>query len=227
MLIETAETAKRLSLADVLVVSDGADPSIDSVPAVFDVLLRDVPRRFADGRTTAVFPVGNASVVLWPGDYPGVELYRQWGGGQGSNTVPLRAGEGEVRFAAGPGIALAVPRPREASALLNNGAELLGSGGDTRRWELWWRAPGPTEGENYHVFAHLLNANGERVSQSDLATYAARDWRAGDLVVNYFALQGEGVTVRAGMYAYPSLAPAQVLDVAGSPAGEWIEFPIR
>lgn len=227
MLIETAETAKRLSSADVLVVSDGADPSIDSVPAVFDVLLRDVPRRFADGRTTAVFPVGNASVVLWPGDYPGVELYRQWGGGQWSNTVPLRAGEGEVRFAAGSGIALAVPRPREASALLGNGAELLGSGGNARRWELWWHAPGPTEGENYHVFAHLLNANGERVSQSDLATYAARDWRAGDLVVNYFALQGEGVTVRAGMYAYPSLAPAQVLDVAGSPAGEWIEFPIR
>src|SRR5574342_177801 len=68
MLIETAETAKRLSLEDILVVSEGADPTLDSVPAVFDVLLRDVPHRFVDGRTTAVFPAGNASVVLWPGD---------------------------------------------------------------------------------------------------------------------------------------------------------------
>ncbi len=229
MLIETAETAKRLSSEDVLVVSDGADPNVDAVPAVFDVLLRGVPHRFIDGRTTAVFPAGNASVVLWPGDYAerGADLYQRWGGEHWSRTAPLRAGEGEVRFAAGSGITLAVPRLREASALLDNGAELLGSGGDAHRWELWWRAPGPTEGENYHVFAHLLDANGERVSQSDIATYVARDWRAGDLVVNYFVLQGDGVTVRAGMYGYPSLTPAQVLDAAGNPAGEWIEFPIR
>ncbi len=228
MLIETAETAKRLSSEDVLVVSDGTDPNIDAVPAVFDVLLRGVPHRFVDGRTTAVFPAGNASVVLWPGDYAerGADLYQRWGGGRWSNTVPLRAGEGEVRFAAGSGVTLAVPRPREASALLDNGAEFLGSGGEARRWELWWRAPGPTEGENYHVFAHLLNTIGERVSQSDIATYAPRDWRTDDLVVNYFALQGDGVTVRTGMYGYPSLTPAQVLDAAGNPAGEWLEFPI-
>jgi hypothetical protein len=30
--------------------------------------------------------------------------------------------------------------------------------------------------------------------------------------------------VRAGMYAFPSLAPVPVLDGAGQPAGEWLEF---
>jgi hypothetical protein len=60
----------------------------------------------------------------------------------------------------------------------------------------------------------------------DQATYAPLDWRAGDLVVSYFALQGEGVLVRAGMYAYPSLAPVSVLDAQGEPSGQWIEFPL-
>ncbi len=224
--IKIADTAKRSGAADIVVVSDGADPNVDLVPSVFDVLLRGVPHRFIDGRTTAVFPAGRAIVILWPGNYASVDLYRQWGGGHWSDTVSLRAGEGEAHLASGLGIPLLVPHPREASALLNNGAELLGSGGDVQRWELWWRAPGPVEGEDYHVFAHLLDANGARVAQSDERTYAAYDWRANDLVVNYFRLAGAGVTVRAGMYAYPSLAPANVLDAAGNPAGEWIEFPL-
>ncbi len=63
-------------------------------------------------------------------------------------------------------------------------------------------------------------------TDSSLILCASVDWRAGDLIVNYFVLPGDGVTVRAGMYGYPSLAPAQVLDAAGNPAGEWIEFPI-
>jgi hypothetical protein len=91
---------------------------------------------------------------------------------------------------------------------------------------LWWLAPGSLDGEEYHVFAHLLNANGGRLAQDDQATYPARDWRVSDLVVSYFMLDGEGVTVRAGMYAYPSLSPVNVLDANGNPAGEWIEFPV-
>jgi hypothetical protein len=59
----------------------------------------------------------------------------------------------------------------------------------------------------------------------DAPTYAPTDWRAGDLVASYFALPASGNTVRAGMYGYPSLAPVAVLDAAGQPAGEWVEFP--
>jgi hypothetical protein len=110
---------------------------------------------------------------------------------------------------------------------LSNGAELLGSGGDASRWELWWRAAGPAEGENYQVFAHLLDASGAKVGQADEPTLSGRQWRAGDTVVNYFALGGAaGTEVRAGMYAYPSLAPVEVLDAAGNPAGQWVVFPL-
>lgn len=223
-LLDVARAAKQLGVEDIVVVGEGSDPNIEFVPAVFDALLNDVPHRFVDGRTTAVFPAGNSVVILWPGDFASVQLYRQWGGGEWAETVPLRAGEGAVFLARGAGVALAVPNPRQASALLSNGAEILGNGGDAYLWELWWLAPGPLEGEDYHLFAHLLNANGKRVAQFDAATYPVRDWHAGDLVVSSFLLSSDGVSVRAGMYAYPSLAPVAVLDANGNPAGEWVEF---
>jgi 4-amino-4-deoxy-L-arabinose transferase-like glycosyltransferase len=226
MLINVAEAAKRAGAEDILVVSDGSDPAVDLAPAVFSVLLHDAPHRFVDARTTAVFPAGPATVILWPGAQPAQELYQRWGGGQWAGTVPLRTGEGVAYLARASGLALGVPRAREASALLANGAELLGSGGDAQVWQLWWRAPDGGAGEDYHVFAHLLDANGARTAQADQATLRTLDWRSGDLVVDYFALGGHGGVVRAGMYAWPSLAPVAVLDAAGNPAGEWIEFPI-
>jgi len=228
-LLHIVETAAQLETGDLLIVSEGADPNVDMIPAVFDALLRGTPHRFVDGRATAVFPAQPAAVILWPGEYPGAELYQRWGGAQPPIRLSLRAGEGEAIVLVGPGRLPVVPRPREASALLSNGAELLGSGGDARRWQLWWLAPGPLagEGERYHVFAHLLDANGERVAQADRPTYATQDWRAGDLVVDYFVLDGTGEAVRAGMYAYPSRTPAAVMDANGNPAGEWIVFPFR
>ena len=76
------------------------------------------------------------------------------------------------------------------------------------------------------MFAHLLDDTGARIlAQADGPTYSAADWQAGDLVASRFALPAGGALVRAGMYAYPSLDPVPVLDAAGNPAGQWIEFP--
>jgi hypothetical protein len=226
-LLEAAETARGLG-EEVIVVAAGTDPVVDEAPAVFDVLLRGTPHRFVDGRTTAVFPAGEAAVLLWPGDsaWPATGLYRAWGGGEWAARLPLRTGEGEALIAAG-GDAMPVPEPREASALLANGAEVLGTGlpPGMGGWALWWRAPGPTAGEAYHLFAHLLDANGARLAQVDAPTYPGEAWREGDLVVSVFDLPAGGAAVRVGMYAYPSLAPVPVLDAAGAPAGEWVEFP--
>lgn len=215
---------------DVVMVSDGADPHVDEMPAVFDVLLRGMPHRFVDGRTTAVLPAGDAAVVVWPGaaPYPGEALIRAWGGGAWVEVVALRAGEGEVRIARDADVVLGPPQPRAASALLANGAELLGGGGSTATggWELWWRAPdGAADAEDITIFAHLLDAGGVRVAQADTPTYPVAGWRVGDLVVSYFPLAGDGATVRAGMYGAQSLAPVDVLDAAGNPAGQWVEFP--
>ena len=77
---------------------------------------------------------------------------------------------------------------------------------------------------DYHLFAHLLDAAGDRVAQEDVPTYPGAAWRAGDLVASHFALPA-GAAVRTGMYAYPSLAPVAVLDAAGNPAGDFLLFP--
>jgi hypothetical protein len=230
LMLRTVDAARRLGQPEILVVGEGVDPGLDFAPAVFEVLLHDQPHRFVDGRTTAVFPAGPATVILWPsssGDYgwPVAALYRDWGGGDWKSIIPLRQGEGAVLLAAASGHLPAVPRPRAASALLSNGAEVLGSGRAVGGWQLWWTAPGPAPGDHYQVFAHLYDASGQRIAQVDGPTYPPATWRSGDLVANRFALPEGGAFVRAGMYAYPSLAPVQVLDVAGNPAGQWIDFP--
>lgn len=227
LMLRAAETAQNLG-GKVVVVADGTDPAYDLAPAVFDVLLPHTPHRFVDGRTTAVFPTGEAVVLLWPPTepygWPVEASYQDWGGGQWSARIPLRVGEGEATLAVGAGTPPAVPNPRAASALLANGVELLGANETADGWSLWWLAPGPTAGEHYHLFAHLLNPAGERLAQVDAPTYAPEAWRAGDLVVSHFALPPGGAMLRVGMYSYPSLAPVPVLDVAGQPAGEWVVF---
>jgi hypothetical protein len=225
-LLQTAEAARRAG-GEVLVVSAGSDPAVDVAPAVFDALLRDTPRRFADGRTTVVFPAGEAAVVVWPPEgeprWPAAGLYQAWASEQAVEVIPLRHGEGAAWVVAGPGQAPAVPVPRPASALLANGVEVLGSGRDGGGWQLWWLAPGPA-GDAYQVFAHLYDASGQRQAQVDQATYPGIHWRAGDLVVSRLALPEAPGVIRAGMYASPSLEPVPVLDASGEPAGPWLEF---
>jgi len=225
-LLQVAQAAR--AAPDVLIVSAGARPQVDETPAIFEVLLRGAPHRFVDGRTTAVFPAGEAWVVLWPmDDALATTAYETLGGVQLQTTVPLRQGEGQVRILAASGAAESaltkLPQPREASALLSNFAEILGSGGDGQVWQLWWRAP--EGGEDVTLFAHVLDAAGNRVAQADVPTYPASGWRAGDVVISFFALSGSGVIVRAGMYQSGSLAPVEVLDVSGNPSGQWLEFP--
>jgi hypothetical protein len=229
LLLRTAQAARQTGQPEILVVADGTQPGIDLAPTVFDVLLGDYPHRFVDGRTTAVFPAGPAAVILWPGasDYgwPVGALYRAWGGGNWRQIIHLRQGEGDALLAVSPGAQPVVPRPRPASALLANGAELLGSARAAGGWQLWWRAPGPLPGDHYQVFAHLNDASGQRLAQMDGPTYPPESWRAGDLVANRFVLPEGGALVQAGMYSYPSLAPVSVLDASGNPAGQWIDFP--
>ncbi len=226
-ILTVIDYVRRQAQSDVVVVSEGADPWRDEMPTVFHALLYDIPHRFVDGRASTVLPGSDALVVVWPGERPlrGEAAYRQWAGGDWALVTPLRVGEGQVLIARGPERSLAAPRLRSASALLSNGAEVLGQGGDLANWQLWWRAPGPAPGEDYTVFAHLLDAGGGRVSQSDIPTYPGQYWREGDLVVSYLPLQGTGTTVRTGMYHSASQAPVDVLDAAGNPAGTWLEFP--
>ena len=49
---------------EVLIVTDGTDPLIDSQAAIYDLHLRHLSRRFIDGEHTAVFPAANSIVFI-------------------------------------------------------------------------------------------------------------------------------------------------------------------
>jgi hypothetical protein len=118
-----------------------------------------------------------------------------------------------------------------------NGAQLIGyqvSGelrpGGTARWVLVWRATDtPAEDVYYHWFNHLLDGEGQFISQRDGPSVIPAYWRPGDTVLNWFEIPipsdappGEYM-MRVGMYVYPEMKNVPVVDGMGHQSiGEWV-----
>jgi hypothetical protein len=147
-------------------------------------------------------------------------------------TVPLRQGEGDLALFLLPG---GPPAPEVAFAepvLLANWVHLLGYDGPavdsdrkTAVWQLHWRTADNPDPANYHIFNHLLDEEGRRLSQTDGMAFAPWQWRAGDGVISRFTLDwaDEAASLRSGMYRYPSLEPVLLLDMAGNPYDDGVE----
>jgi hypothetical protein len=99
-------------------------------------------------------------------------------------------------------------------------------------WQIYWQTadnPNPTD---YHIFNHLLDGNGERVSQMDGDAFSGSQWLPGDVVVSRFVLPwDEGwkrpLTMRSGMYIFDTQEPVLLLDVAGNPYTDAVEIPLE
>jgi hypothetical protein len=227
--------------AEVLVVAQGDDPIWDNLPSAFDVLLpRNLPRRFVDGQEALVFPLGPAVYITTPevdeassalqGQAGAVLLERIDAPGGEQFGVFRRSNESRDDVLAG--MASLDPPCR-----LANGVELLAYqfGGELRpggtiRFSLaWWlyaSSPPPPDAD-YHAFAHVVDADGQRWGQHDLAGFPTASWRAGDLVLTRFQIEVGAEAppgtywVNLGMYSYPDIAAVPVLDAAGNPAGDF------
>ncbi len=232
MKLEATELARtRLAesgAAEILIAGDGERPLVDEFPAVYDLLLHDVPHRFVDVGETAVFPAQNSIILLDPSAGDGAMMYQQ--AANTTETIPFRDGEGELQVLQ-IDAPLAPQHPIDPPQILSNWAAIAGyddpitHADGTATWNLYWYAGEPSTAD-FHLFTHLLNEKGERIGGADSAVFGADQWRQGDLVVSTVRMEWpDGVTaVRVGMYEFPELTAVSLYDVAGNLAGESLEI---
>jgi hypothetical protein len=224
--------------AELVVLLPGSDVRYDGQASVFDVLLG--PRfRSVDGRRALVFPAGPAVYLAAPGAEPALAMLAE-ADIEIEPPLPLRGGGGAAyRFFRRPAAAVTVPYPWEGDPVRwASGVMLLGydwSGdphpGGAIRWKLYWRVEGlPPAGSDIHWFNHLVDGEGALQGQMDGVGFPASEWCVGDIVLTWFDIAiAEGAPpppyfVHSGMYTYPEVVNVSLVDVAGNPAGEFIEL---
>jgi hypothetical protein len=198
----------------------------------------DVPQRFVDGEEALAYPLRPSVYVVAPHL---LEVAETLAGQRGTNFIDGMEAPGDQvyrvfqRSNASRDDVLVGMTPLDPPRRLDNGVELLAyevvnpapaQTGDALDFYLaWWLDGPPPKDVDYHFFAHLVDSQGERVGQHDLDSFPTGAWHTGDLVVTRFKI-APGVElspgiyrVNVGMYTYPDVTPASVLDVAGNPAG--------
>ncbi len=240
--LAAADAARRLLAAsgadEVLLAGDGADPQTDDFPAEFTPLLHGVAMRAVNLNAEAVFPAGAAVVLLGDPAADGPTSTRDlYAAVPGEVATVAVAGRETYRVqalppASAPPPAVGLPAP----ALLANFVHIVGHNGlrpvaSGAVWDVHWRTADNPDPADYHIFNHLLEATGARVAQADGAAFAARQWRAGDTVISRFVLPLPPdaplpLSMRVGMYRFPSLESVPVLDAAANPAGEAIAIEL-
>lgn len=243
--LTAADTVRRLMLetsaAEALLIGGGADPETEDFPAEFRALLHDVDVRYVDINTEAVFP-GRTSVALVDlllADKATSTRDLYMGAATTTETVAVEPGNARAVYtvhtlpaAAAPSAEVELP----AQPLLANFVRLTGHnaprfGPQGMLWDVYWQTADHPDTADYHFFNHLVDDTGVRVAQADGAAFSGRQWRAGDTVVSRFLLPLAGdakppLTMRVGMYRYPSMENVPILDEAANPASDALSIPI-
>ena len=235
--------------AELLVVAPGDDRVWDNEAAAQDVLLPwGAPRRLVDGREALVYPQGPTVYVVTPGvtNAVGATPCGRPPCGRPPCGRPLLPGAALVGQVEAPGErcfwvlrrenvsrddVLAGMTPLEPPVRLANGVVLMGynvegaaEGGLVLRLA-WWLDGPPPVGTSYHSFAQLVDADGRMWGQHDMEGFPTAAWHAGDLVVARFPVATDAPPgtywFRVGMYAYPEVVNAPVVDAAGNPVADW------
>ncbi|MGB1250928.1 MAG: ArnT family glycosyltransferase [Candidatus Promineifilaceae bacterium] len=230
---QTLLLREKVDAFEVLVMSDGAFPDVDNVPAIYELLLRGVPHRFVDATTSAVFPEGDSVVLaIEPERFPLVQMVA----GMAVDSAETQLRNPDLTHSSY--VLTTQPQPDIAfdpPYLLSNWVNLLGhtqpiydEPAQTLDWRVVWRVGGggPVD---YHFSNRLLDADGSILGQQDAATFYAGQWRENDIVISRFLFEelnpsGSTVTMYTGMYHYPDLTPVQFLDEAANPFAESAEI---
>lgn len=242
--LSAADNARRLlnesGATEVLLAGDGSDPEREDFPAEFRALLHDVSLRYVDLNREAVFP-GALSVVLLDtplADSPAStrELYER--AAEDETLFPVSGTDlAYTTMTLPPNSFPAADVILQPEPLLANFARFFGHNALRRTpegqlWDVYWRPADNPDPSDYHLFNHLIDGSGARIAQADGAAFSGDQWRAGDVVINRFMLPLTGeaqppLTMRVGMYRFPSLENVPVLDEAANPASDAIELPLN
>lgn len=239
--LQAAEGVKQLlngqEGSEILVAGLSERPEEDEFAAVYDVLLRDVPHRFVDTSRSALFPESGA-VVLLSQQTRGAAVEIYLGLASQVSRLPLRQGEGVLQLVTLSSGDVPTPEvPLEQTALFANWIDIIGYDPlvpqpiGTTLWQIYWRPGDNPDPNDYHFFNHLLDENGQRIGQQDAAVFAPLQWRSGDTIMSFFHLPWQvsipgPLTMRTGVYRFPSLENVSLMDAAGNPAGESVEFSL-
>jgi hypothetical protein len=222
---------------DVVVISDGVEVLYDVEPARWLALLGGPGRcvRTVGGDGTFVAPGGEAFAALFAPNAvadPAYAVYQD----AAPRRYPLREGEGAYTLYAR--IRESAPRPPLPPLSTINpvrfgsGAALIGYRLEAEPGflALAWQLPAARD-EDYHIFAHFLDAQGEKIGQRDRFLWPGRFWCAGDTLYTWTAANvPDGVrTLRVGLYRFVSGGTVRdtVRDSEGRPFSDYVDLPIE
>lgn len=216
-LLDVRQTILDADADGVLVVSDGDSLLYDNEPAVWDVLLDgagDV--RFVNPDHLWVVPVEPTLLLVAPTIdtnlmpiTPEVRPYK---------TLGLRPGEGAYQIWQNPLPSVAGTRTA-VDARFANGVVLESLWREGNELWLVWRVPAAQVGMQYITFVHGLDADDQKLGQTDLPFWPGGYWQAGDKVLVHAQLNLDGVQkLSIGMYRFladGSYQNSELLDAEG------------
>jgi hypothetical protein len=239
-LLDVRAAVLERSPADVIVISDQETAPYEEIPAVWGVLLDEVPSvRFVNGTRTVVIPAGEsveliASLIGQDGTIP---VYRgpYVGDSTESETFYLRTNNPAAKREH-----FVVRRAQTHIAIeglitielvrFANGANLTGYTINAESVVLRYTLSGPVV-DDYQVFIHALDADGERLAQIDRPGWPGSYWRAGDTLLLWFemALPPGTATLYTGMYVTDgeTFRNVEVVDANGAYLDQGATIPLE
>ncbi|MCS6846652.1 MAG: glycosyltransferase family 39 protein [Anaerolineae bacterium] len=221
---------------DVIVIAPGDDPSVNEPATVMDVLLADVPHRFADANAGLILREDGAQYIITPEARDALDRLMQHADADAVvQMIPLRAGSDDAY------IYVRVNRAQLGSlvewpAQWENGVGMLGyrvAGDETLLLDYYLRVfREAAPGVDYHWFNHLYHGD-LKFAALDGGGIHPSNWRAGDILLHHFAIPvpagapARPYVLHMGAYLYPQLQNVMLLDAEGRPISDHVALTIE
>ncbi|MDW8053708.1 MAG: hypothetical protein RMJ86_04070 [Anaerolineae bacterium] len=221
-------------IREVLILTPGADPNVEGSATVLDVLLADLPRRFANSREGLVLREdGPVAYLLAPEVEDAVPRAARHYAVQHTQAYPLAPSDARAyRYMRASTLRLPAdlqPLPAQWA----RGFGLLGyrahTSTTTLHLDAYVRIFNAPQEEDVHWFAHLYVGN-QRVAQHDVAAVHPSQWRPGDVLLVSFILPLPPLVgnsaLHLGAYTYPAIERIPLTDSNGNIIGDTVTIPI-